>query len=66
MENDKIILLRNLFQHLLSTELLSERTIEFILPYLVRNLQINVRNRLIAKCLLTFFHNTRPTLEYGG
>ena len=33
MENDKIISLTNLFQHLLSVEILSEWNIEFILPY---------------------------------
>ena len=46
MENDKISSLRNLFQYLLSTEILSERKIEFILPYLVRNFQISARNKL--------------------
>ena len=34
MKNDKIIVLTNLFQHLLSAEILSECKIEFILPYL--------------------------------
>ena len=57
MENDKMSL-RNLFQHLLSAEILSERKIEFILPYLVRNFQINARGKLTAKCLLTFSHYT--------
>ena len=51
MENDKIILLTNLFQHLLSAEILYESKIEFILPYLVRNFQINARNKLTTKCL---------------
>ena len=37
IENVKIISLRNLFQHLLSAEILSEWKIEFILPYLGRN-----------------------------
>ena len=37
MENDKIIPLTNLTQHLLSAEILSEWETEFILPYLVRN-----------------------------
>ena len=32
MENDKIISLTNLFQHLISAEILSELKIEFILP----------------------------------
>ena len=35
MENDKIISLTNLFQHLLSAGVLSEWKIEFILPCLV-------------------------------
>ena len=66
MENDKIISLTNLFQRLLSAEILSERKIEFILPYLVRNFQVNARNKLTPKCLLTFSHYTRPHLEYGS
>ena len=66
MKNDKIIPLTNLFQHLLSAEILSECKIEFILPYLVRNFQINARNKLTAKCLLTFSHYTRPDLEHGS
>ena len=61
----KIISLTNLFQHLPSAEILSESKIEFILPYLVRNFQINARNKLTTKCLLTFSHYTRPHLEYG-
>ena len=65
MENDKISP-TNLFQHLLSAEILSERKIEFILPYLVRNFQINARYKLTAKCFLAFCHYTRPHLEYGG
>ena len=52
MENDKINSLAKLFQYLLSAEILSESKIEFILPHLVRNFQINARNKLIAKCLL--------------
>ena len=64
MENGKIISLTNLFQHLLSAEILFEGKIEFILPYLARNFQINARNKLM--CLLTFSHYTRPHLEYGG
>ena len=67
MKNDKIILLTNLFQHLLSAEILYELKIKFILPYLVRNSQINARNKLTTKCLLTFFHfKSRPHLEYGS
>ena len=27
---------------------------------------INARNKVLAKCLLTFFHYTRPHLEYSG
>ena len=65
-ENDKIISLTNLFQYSLSTEILSEWEIEFILPHLARNFQINTRNKLIAKCLLTFSHYTTPDLEYGS
>ena len=52
MENDKINSLTDLFQNLLSAEILSEWKIEFILPHLVRNFQINARNKKIAKCLL--------------
>ena len=55
MENDKISL-TILFQHLLSAEILSKRKIEFILPYLVRNFQINARDKLTARCILTFSH----------
>ena len=44
VENDKIISLTNLFQHLVSAEILSEWKIEFILPYLVTNFQTNARN----------------------
>ena len=66
MENDKINSLTNLFQYLLSAKTLSERKIEFILPHLVRNFQINAKNKLISKCLLAFCHYTRPHLEYGG
>ena len=45
---------------------LSERKIEFILPYLVRNFQINARCKLTAKSLLTFSHYTRSYFEYSG
>ena len=65
MENDKIISLTNLLQHLLSAEILSKLKLEFILPYLVRNFQINAKNKT-TKCLLTFIHYTRPHLEYGS
>ena len=51
MENDKTISLTNRFQHLLSAEISSELKIEFILTYLVRNSQINARNKLTANCL---------------
>ena len=37
-----------------------------VLPCLVRNFQINAGNKLTAKRLLTFFHYTRPLLEYDG
>ena len=48
--NHKIIIsLTNLFKYLLSEEILSEWKIEFILPYLVRNSQINAWNKLTAK-----------------
>ena len=56
MENEKIISLANLFPHLKSAGILSEREIEFILPYLMRNFKINPRNKLTTKCLLTFSH----------
>ena len=55
MENDKI-LLTNFFQHLLLAEILSERKTKFILPYLVRNFQINARNKLTAKSFLALSH----------
>ena len=61
MENDKIISLTNLFQYLLFSEILSERKIEFILPYLVRNFKINARNKLTAKSLLTFLVSKAPS-----
>ena len=66
MENDKIISLTNLFQHLLSAEILSQLKIEFILPYLVINFQINANNKLTTKCLLTFSHYTKPCHECGS
>ena len=66
MENDKIISFTNLFQHLLSTEILSEWKIKFILPYLVRNFKVNARNKLTTKCLLTFSHYTNPCLKHGS
>ena len=56
MENEKIISLANLFPHLKSAGILSEREIEFILPYLMRNFKINPRSKLTTKCPLTFFH----------
>ena len=49
MENDEILSLANLFQYLLSVEILFELKIEFIFPNLVRTFQINARNKL--KCL---------------
>ena len=54
MENDKINSFTNFFQYLLSAEILSELKIEFILPHLVINFQLNGRNKLIKKYLLTF------------
>ena len=66
IKNDKIFSLANLFQHLLSAENLCEWKIEFILPYLERNFQINAENKLTTKYLLTFPHYTRPDFEYGG
>ena len=54
MENDKINSVTNFFQYLLSAEILSELKIEFILPHLVTNFQLNERNKLITKYLLTF------------
>ena len=66
MENVKIVSLTKVLQHLLSAEILSEWKIEFILLYLRRNFQINVRNKLTAKCLLTFSHYTTPDLEHGS
>ena len=51
--NDKINSLSNPLQYLLSAIILSECKIEFILLHLMMNFQINARNKLIAKCLLT-------------
>ena len=39
----------NLFQYLLSAEILCEKKFEFILPYLVRNFQINARKKQTNK-----------------
>ena len=50
MENYKIIPLTNLFQHSLSAEILSEWKIE--LPYLVRNFQMNARNKQQSALIL--------------
>ena len=63
IKNDKIISLTNLFQHLLFAEILLELKIESILAYLVRNFQINARNKLTTKCLLTFFHYKLASLN---
>ena len=43
MKYDKIISFTNLFQYLLSAEILSELQIRFLLPYLVRTFKINAR-----------------------
>ena len=48
MENDKIISLTNLFQHPVLAEILSELKFEFVLPYLVRNFQINVSPNILS------------------
>ena len=53
MENDKIVSLINLFQHLLSAEIYLTEKLNLYFTYLVRNFQINARNRITAKCLLT-------------
>ena len=66
MDNNKTISFANLLQNLLFAEILYECKIEFILSYLMRNFQISARNKLTAKCLLTFSHYTRPHLDYGG
>ena len=44
MENDEIILLTNVFQHLLSAEIYLDEKLNLHFQYLVRNFQINVRN----------------------
>ena len=54
------------FKHLNIGRNLSEWKIEFILSYLVRNFQINARNKLREKCLFKFSHYIRPHFEYGG
>ena len=66
MENDKIVSVTDLFQHLLSAEIYLNEKLNLHFTYLVRNFQINARNKQTAKCLLTFSHYTRPHLEYGG
>ena len=43
MENDKIISIINLFQHLLSVEIYLNKKLNF--TYLVTNFQINGRNK---------------------
>ena len=66
MENDKIVPLTNPFQHSLPAEIYLNEKLNLYFTYLVRNVQTNARNKLIAKCLLTFSHYTWPHLEYGG
>ena len=66
MHNEEIISLTNLFHHLLFAETLSERNIDFTLPYLVRNFLINTRNKPATKCLPTFSHYIRADLENGS
>ena len=66
MENDKTNSLKNLFQYLLSSKTLSEVKFEFLSPDLVRNFQINGKNKAIAKCLLTFSRYAKLLLEYIG
>ena len=46
-----IISFTNLFQHLVLAEILFEWKSEFILPYLVRNSQINARNKMPSNIL---------------
>ena len=53
MENDKIVSLVNLFQHLLYAEIYLIEKLNLYFTYLVRNFQINAKNKLTAKCLLT-------------
>ena len=65
MENDKIISLKNILQHLLYAEILSEQKFDLILPYLVRNFPVSARNKLTPKFILTFSHHKRPHLEHG-
>ena len=67
MENDIVISLTNLFQYLLSAEIYLNEKINLYFTYLMRNFQINARNKLTEKCLfLPFSHCTRLHLEYGG
>ena len=61
MENDKIIPLTNLFQHLLSVEMyLNEKF------YIFNEKFSNQCKEQAAKCLLIFSHYTRLHLEYSG
>ena len=64
MEKEKKISVTNLFQHLLSAEILSKLRTEF---YHIqwKNFQINATNKLTTKCLTKSFHYTRPHIEYG-
>ena len=66
MENDKINSVTNFFQYLLSAEILSELKIEFILPHLVTNFQLNERKKTNNKVPSNILHYTRSYLENGG
>ena len=66
MENDKILSLTNLFQHLLSVEICLNEKLNLYFRYLVKNFQINARKKPTEKFLLTLSSYTRGHLEYGG
>ena len=63
MENDKIISLLNLFNIYCLQKFCPNEKLNL---YIERNFQINARNKLAAKCLLTFSHDKRSHLEYSG
>ena len=66
MENDKINSLKNLFQYLLSAEILSEWKIEFTLPHFSKRFPNQCKVQTNSKVPSNFSHYTRSHLKYGG
>ena len=56
MENDKIISLSNLFQHLLSAEIFLNEKLNLYFTNLVRKFQINARNKRKVPPNILEFH----------